>query len=127
MTRAIEQSLNLVPVIKPKTLNPVVQRRSRLLKSIRKQQSILEAYKVGEKTQRMWFWVNEDGKIYLQIKYGKLTLELSKGKYAIQCDSLDDVSKNLSIIEGLVNKGEFDNLLTGMSKEIRSKFSKIDQ
>ena len=124
MTRAIEQALSLVPVTKPKTINPVVQRRSRLLKSIRRQQSLVEAYKSGEKTFRTWFWMNEDGKIYLQIKYGKVALELGKGKYAIQCNSLDDVASNLSIVETLVNKGEFDAMLSTISKEIRSKFTK---
>lgn len=125
MTRAIEQALSLVPVTKPKTVNPVVQRRSRLLKSIRRQQTLIEAYKSGEKTHRTWFWMNEDGKIYLQIKYGKLALELGKGKFAIQCNSLDDVASNLSIVETLVSKGEFDGMLGNMSKEIRSKFGKI--
>lgn len=124
MTRAIEQALSLVPVTKPKNMNPVVQRRSRLLKSIRRQQGLVEAYKAGEKTHRTWFWMNEDGKIYLQIKYGKLALELGKGKFAIQCNSLDDVSSNLAIVETLVNKGEFDAMLGNMSKEIRSKFGK---
>jgi hypothetical protein len=124
MTRAIEQALSLVPVNKPKTINPVVQRRSRLLKSIRRQQSLVEAYKSGEKTFRTWFWMNEDGKIYLQIKYGKVALELGKGKYAIQCNSLDDVASNLTIVETLVNKGEFDAMLSTISKEIRSKFTK---
>jgi hypothetical protein len=124
MTRAIEQALSLVPVSKPKSVNPVVQRRTRLLKSIRRQQMMVEAFKTGEKTHRTWFWMNEDGKIYLQIKYGKLALELGKGKFAIQCNSLDDVSANLTIVETLVNKGEFDAMLTNMSKEIRSKFGK---
>lgn len=54
MTRAIEQALSLVPVTKPKTVNPVVQRRSRLLKSIRKQQTLVEAYKAGEKISSRW-------------------------------------------------------------------------
>jgi hypothetical protein len=85
---------------------------------------MVEAFKTGEKTHRTWFWMNEDGKIYLQIKYGKLALELGKGKFAIQCNSLDDVSANLAIVETLVNKGEFDAMLTNMSKEIRSKFGK---
>jgi heme exporter protein D len=40
MTRAIEQALSLVPVSKPKSMNPIVQRRSRLLKSIRRQQML---------------------------------------------------------------------------------------
>ena len=124
MTKAIEQALALVPVTKPKTLNPVVQRRTRLLKSIRRQQTMVKSYKAGEKTQRTWFWMNEEGKIYLQIKYGKLSLELSKGKFAIQCGSLDDVASNLQIVETLVNKGEFDAMLTSVSKEIRSKFDK---
>ena len=124
MTRAIEQSLSLVPVVKPKNINPIVQRRTRLLKSIRRQQSLVDLYKQGEKTHRTWFWMSEDGKIYLQIKYGKLPLELGKGKFAIQCLSLDDISNNLTIVETLVNKGEFDGMLTNMSKEIRSKFTK---
>ena len=124
MTRSIEQALPLVPVSKPKTMNPVVQRRARLLKSIRRQQALVLANKAGEKTHRTWFWMNEDGKTYLQIKYGKLALELGKGKFAIQCQSLEDVSANLLIVETLVNKGEFDALLTAVSKEIRSKFGK---
>lgn len=124
MTKSIEQSLALVPVNKPKTINPVVQRRTRLLKSIRRQKSLVETYKAGEKTHRTWFWMNEDGKIYLQIKYGKVALELGKGKFAIQCVSLDDISNNLGIVETLVNKGEFDEMLTNISKDIRSKFVK---
>jgi len=124
MTRAIEQALSIVPVTKPKTMNPVVQRRHRLLKSIRRQQALVEAYKAGDKTNRTWFWMSEDGKVYLQIKYGKLPLELGKGKFAIQCKSLDDVLSNLAIVETLVNKGEFDPMLTLISKEIRSKFGK---
>lgn len=126
MSRAIEQSLNLVPIAKPKNINPVVQRRARLLKSIRKQQTLVETYKAGEKTNRTWFWMSEDGKIFLQIKYGKVALELGKGKFAIQCSSLDDVVKNLSIVETLVNKGELDVMLTGISKDIRSKFGKSE-
>jgi hypothetical protein len=68
--------------------------------------------------------MNEDGKIYLQIKYGKLAIELGKGKFAIQCNSLEDVSSNLTIVETLVGKGEFDEILTSMSTEIRSRFEK---
>ncbi len=95
-----------------------------MLKSIRRQQALVETYKSGEKTFRTWFWMNEDGKIYLQIKYGKVALELGKGKYAIQCNSVDDVASNLLIVETLVNKGEFDAMLSTISKEIRSKFTK---
>jgi len=124
MARAIDQALSLVPVTKPKSVNPVTQRRNRLLKAIRKQQVALERHKLGEKTHRVWFWSNEDGKIYLQIKYGKVVLELAKGKYAIQCNGLEDVAKNLAIVESLIHKGELDSVLTQISRDIRSRFVK---
>lgn len=126
MTKSIEQALKLVPVTKPKNIDPIIQRRNRLLHSIRRQNVLLDKFKGGEKTTRRWFWTNEAGQIFLQIKYGKTVLELSKGKYAIQCNTIDDVGSNLAIVEALVNKGEFDSILTAISKDIRSKF-KPDQ
>jgi hypothetical protein len=124
MVKAIDQALTLVPVIKPKAINPVTQRRNRLLKAIRKQQAALEQYKLGEKTDRVWFWSSEEGKLYLHIKYGKVVLELAKGKFAIQCNTLDDVARNLGLVENLINKGEFDQVLTQVSRDIRARFGK---
>jgi len=124
MGKTLEQTLSLVPVTRPKAANPTVQRRSRLLRAIRKQQMMVERFRQGEKTDRAWFWSNEEGKIYLQIKYGKVVLELAKGKFAIQCVSLEDVAKNLGVVENLIHKGEFDTVLSIVSKDIRSRFGK---
>lgn len=124
MSRAIEQSLKLVPVTKPKTANPNVQRRVRLTKAIKRQLALIDDYRAGNKTNRTWFWMDEDGQLFLQIKYGKNPLEMSKGKFAIACSSIDDVESNLKIVESLVIKGEFDSLLVTMSQDIRSKFKK---
>jgi hypothetical protein len=104
MVKAIDQALTLVPVIKPKAVNPVTQRRNRLLKAIRKQQAALEQFKLGEKTDRVWFWSNEDG--------------------TIQCNTLDDVAKNLGLVESLIHKGELDHVLTLVSRDIRARFGK---
>jgi hypothetical protein len=120
----IEKSLNLVPVKKPHSINPVLQRRTRLIKGINRQVLLLRKYQNGEKTNRPWFWRNEEGKIYLQIKYGKTPLELSKGKFSIECSSIDDIETNLDIVESLVCIGEFDSHLEDVSKEIRSNFKK---
>ena len=68
--------------------------------------------------------MNEDGQIYLQSKYGKMALELGKGKLSIKGSSLEDVVSNLGIVETMVNKGEFDAMVTTISKDIRSKFAK---
>lgn len=127
MNKHIEQALKLVPVTKPKSFNPVIMRRNRLLQSIRKQQGLLEKFKTGERTSRLWFWFNEDGQIFLQIKYGKTALDLGKGKYSIQCHTIDDVGSNLGIVEALVSKGYFDDILTATSKRIRAKFKRSDR
>jgi len=122
MTRTIEKSLNLVPVTKPKTTNPTTQRRNRLLKAIRRQKLMLEKYKAGEKTNRVWFWTSDDGNTYLQIKYGKTAIELGKGKFAILCENIDDIATNLETVESLTVKGEFDSILATISQEIKAKF-----
>lgn len=120
----IEKSLKLVTAQKPQAENPVVQRRTKLQKAIHRQVILLKNYQKGEKTNRPWFWVNEDGTIYLQIKYGKMPLELSKGKFTIECSSLEDIETNLDKVEALVCIGEFDSHLAEASKNIRTKFKK---
>ncbi|MBL4874864.1 MAG: hypothetical protein JKY41_16170 [Rhodobacteraceae bacterium] len=120
----LEQSLKLVPVKKPKQVNPIVHRRERLLKSINNQIEMVRRYRLGEKTNRLWFWSDENGNTFLPIKYGKVVLELGKGKYSIQCSSVDDVETNLETVKTLVIRGEFDDILTKVSKEIRAKFGR---
>lgn len=117
-----DQSLKLVPVKKPKLGNPIVQRREKLLKSINNQVELLQRYKNGEKANRIWFWKDEDGNIFLPIKYGKVVLELGKGKFAIQCGSVEDIKTNLEAIKSMVSKGDFDEVLDTASTQIRKKF-----
>ena len=119
-----EQSLNLVPVKKPSSHNPIVLRRERLIKSINRQLELVHKHRLGEKTTRVWFWVDEDGNYFLPIKYGKQILELGKGKFSIQCSSLDDIENNLESVKTFVMKGELDQILTTASQEIRKKFGK---
>lgn len=116
--------LKLVSVIKPKQQDPALLRREKMIKGLNRQSQILEHYRLGEKTSGQWFWVNEDGIIFLPIKYGKVTLELSKGMYAIHCDTLEEVEDNLEFIRKATIKGELDNTLKSISKELRSKFVK---
>lgn len=120
----LDQSLNLVPVKKPDQQNPVVLRRERLLKSINRQLDLVQKYRMGERTTRVWFWIDEEGNYFLPIKYGKHVLELGKGKFSIQCSSLNDVENSLESVKSFVMKGEFDQVLTEISREIRKKFGK---
>ena len=50
-----------------------------------------------------WFWLNEEGKYFLSINYGKKPIELSKGKFSVICESLEEVKDSLNIIEQCVS------------------------
>ena len=81
-------------------------------------------YLEGDKVRNLWFWTDEDGNMFLPIKYGKTVLELSKGKYSIKCSNTDEVVKNLETVKSLILKGQFDDILSKTSEELRSKFKK---
>ena len=66
--------------------------------------------------------MDDSGKYYLSINYGKQPLELSKGKFSIVCESIDDVQKSLEVVRMSVQKGDFDPQLEKRSKVIRSNF-----
>lgn len=120
----IEQTLKLVSVTKPNYENPVVLRRDRLVSAINKQVELVKRYRLGEKTRGLWFWSDESGVLYLPIKYGKTVLELGKGKYAIECSTIDQVEDSLETVKSMVRRGDLDEVLKTTSEALRSKFLK---
>ena len=125
------KELNLTPVKKTVGRNPIVQRRESLIKGIDKQLSICESlisdnefardHHTGRKIPS-WFWLDDSGQYYLSINYGKQPLELSKGKFSIICDSVENVQSSLNVVRESVQKGDFDKQLEKRSKVIRSNF-----
>ena len=129
----LAKSLNLVPVVKPETRNPIVSRRQRLLTAIDRQMAMinvtvdggdLSTVTPGRKTPD-WYWMDEDGNYFVSIKYGKKPVEIGKGKYSIQCESLREIIDALKIVKEHVIRGEIDGQLTALAKSIRKNFGKI--
>ena len=125
------KELNLTPVKKTVGRNPIVQRRESLIKGIDKQLSICESLISDNEFARdhhtgrripSWFWLDDSGQYYLSINYGKQPMELSKGKFSIVCDSIENVQSSLSIVRESVQMGDFDKQLEKRSKVIRSNF-----
>lgn len=125
------KELNLTPVKKTVGRNPIVQRRESLIKGIDKQLSICESLISDNEFARdhhsgrkipSWFWLDDSGQYYLSINYGKQPLELSKGKFSIICDSIENVQSSLNVVRESVQKGDFDKQLEKRSKVIRSNF-----
>jgi hypothetical protein len=126
--------LNLSP-LKKTPLNKTISRRMKLLNNLNKQLKysiiLLDGgdNRIENEFNRkvsLWFFLEESGKYFLEIKYGKEVLNLGDKtkKYSIICNDMMEVNKNLGIVKDSVMKGEFDRVLEDVSKNIRSKFKK---
>ena len=69
-----------------------------------------------------WWWKEKSGRYLLAFKYGSKTLELSKGKPSVQCESLQEVKKVLETVFAAADKGELDSLLMSAGTELRKRF-----
>ena len=125
---SISTQLNLVSDTKPVGGSVVVNRRQRVIKSINTQISQINDDVNGDDTYRRkkpsWYWLDENGVYFVSLRYGKQAVELSKGKYSVQCQSLEEVASSLEVLREYVSKGEYDDKLSSMAKSIRSNFKR---
>ena len=99
---------------KPTKSNPVTQRRMKLVTNIKGNcNPSLTMIKVNK-----WWWMEEDGCYYFEVRYGKKPIELQKGMYSVQCLDESKLVANLATIQRMVKQGDFDSQLETMSKSI---------
>ena len=141
--------LKLVTSKKHSTLSPIVHRRNKLCTKIHEQIELCEAQKAGQtyapkklktfvnrqtgermtaevvKRVKEWFWIGENGKINLAIKYGSKTLALNKkGANAIELSTGDELINTLKSLKVAVVNGELDEAITDVSEATRAGFGK---
>jgi hypothetical protein len=94
-----------------------------------------KAYKNKQSGERMtvevvkrvkeWFWIGENGKINLAVKYGAKTLPLNKkGANAIELASGEELIKTLMDLKTATLNGELDEAINEVSSATRLAFSK---
>ena len=141
--------LKLVTSKKHSTLSPIVHRRNKLCTKIHEQIELCEAQKSGQtyapkklktfinrqtgermtvevvKRVKEWFWIGDNGKINLSIKYGSKTLALNKkGANAIELLTGDELINTLKSLKIAVINGELDEAITEVSEATRAGFGK---
>ena len=139
--------LKLVASKRERNLSPIIVRRNKLAAKIEEQLQLATAQKEGrlyapkriknvtnaegervavETTNRVkeWYWTTPANKINLCVRYGSKTLELSKGKNAIELSSGDELLSTLSMLKEAVIAGELDDAITNASDNLRAGFSK---
>ena len=71
-----------------------------------------------------WWFTGANGKIALTLKYGAKTLEIIKGKNAIETADMDDLIATLEVIKTAVAAGELDAQIEQASSTLRAGFKK---
>lgn len=140
--------LKLVSSKKERNVSPVVARRNKLAGKIDEQLLFATAQRDGqiyapkrlknvidkatgerktvEATKRIkeWYWTNSTGKIHLSVRYGSKTLELAKGKNAIELNSGDELLATLVTLKEAVIAGELDDAIAQASDKLKAGFTK---
>ena len=127
---------------KPLFKDPVVVRRTKFMEKLNEQILLVTRHSEGHeastpmvvekqdlgsgvvsKQSSAWWWKEKSGRYLLAFKYGSKTLELSKGKPSVQCESLQEVKKVLETVFAAADRGELDSLLMSAGTELRKRFS----
>jgi hypothetical protein len=140
--------LKLVSSKKERNVSPIVARRTKLVGKIDEQLLFATAQRDGEiyapkrlknvtdkvtgerktveatKRIKEWYWTNSTGKIHLSVRYGSKTLELAKGKNAIELNTGDELLATLTTIKEAVIAGELDDAISQASEKLKAGFTK---
>jgi hypothetical protein len=139
-------SLKLVSSKKPRSIAPVLHRRNKLSSKLWEQIQFARAQLEGKsyapikyrtvtdaetgvrrqvelpKRIKPWWFVAENGKVCVSVKYGSYTLELAKGKPSVEVASASELVRTLETIKTAVEAGELDAQIDQASNTLRSGF-----
>ena len=140
-------TLKLTADQKPTRMAPVQMRRNKLALRLWEQEQLALAHSTGlqyspiqlrtvtdadtgarkqietHKRVKPWWFTANNGKLILSIKYGAATLELAKGKFAVEIAADKDLAPTLSTLRGAVLAGELDAAIDMAANALKSNFS----
>lgn len=138
--------LKLVAAKKPNQMPAIQQRRNKLAKRLWEQIELAKAQQTGttytptkfrtitdaetglrkqvetSKRVKAWWFVAENGKLVLSVRYGTKVLELAKGKWAVEVGSDKDLVGVLEVLKDAVLAGELDTQIDAASDKLREGF-----
>ena len=148
MSTSALATLKLTTARKPRALPDVIKRRNKLLNKLSEQRELAMAQlegrnytpkrlrtvrdvATGERTVRempvrikAWWWTGEKNETLLSIFYGSKTLELAKGKTAIEIVDYKQLVSVLDTVITATQNAELDVLIEAASVKLRDGFKK---
>ena len=139
-------TLKLTAAQKPTQMSPVQQRRNKLAKRLWEQIELAKAQQAGtqytatkfrtitdketglrkqvetNKRVKAWWFVADNGKLSLSVRYGTKVLELARGKHAVEVGAEKDLVGVLDVIKTAVLAGELDTAIENAANKLRDGF-----
>ena len=141
-------TLKLTAAQKPTQMSPIQQRRNKLAKRLWEQMELAKAQQAGtqfvatkfrtitdnetglrkqvetNKRVKAWWFVAENGKLSLSVRYGTKVLELARGKHAVEVGAEKDLVGVLDVIKTAVLAGELDTAIDNAANKLRDGFGR---
>ena len=139
-------SLKLVAQRQPSKVSPVVHRRNKLMGKLKDQIALARAAAEGASFQahrqrtivdpetglrrsvavprriRPWWFMADNGKTAVSVRYGATVLELSKGRFAIELSDSGELVAALETVSAAVQAGELDAAIEAAAAKLRDRF-----
>jgi len=139
-------NLKLVSAKRLVAVSPVLQRREKLVKAVEDQMQLVAAIAEGRtyapavvrlvkdaaglrqrvesfRRVRPWWW-KANGKVNLAVRYGAKTLELAKGKNAVELHNETELADALRVIKNAAQAGELDAQLDAIGRVVATGVAK---
>jgi hypothetical protein len=75
------------------------------------------------KRLKPWWWIADNGKTCITLRYGAKVLEISKGKNAIETAGVAEVITSLQLLNEAVGAGELDAQMEALSGQVTEAFA----
>jgi hypothetical protein len=148
MATATLAGLKLTAAQKSTSINPVQLRRNKMSKRLWEQIQLAKAQTSGSqfsaskfrtiidsetglrkqvevpKRVKAWWFIAENGKTAVAIRYGARVLELARGKFAVEIASPAQLIPTLELIKTAIDAGELDEQLAVTAVSVRASFKR---
>jgi len=140
--------LKLVAAKRPQAASPIVLRRNKLSNQLHEQIELARCQADGKtyapsrlrsikdkhtgerklidsvKRVKQWWFVADNGRVCLQVRYGTRVLELAKGKNSIDVGTVAELLPVLTTVKKCVEAGELDSQIDAASAAVRERFTR---
>jgi len=141
-------TLKLTATQKSSKASPVQERRNKLAKRLWEQIELAKSKQTGTtftatkfrtitdketglrkqveqiKRLKQWWWTTDAGKVAISVRFGPRTIEIAKGKYAVEIASEKDLVPTLDLLRQATLNGELDTAIEFVSTKLRDGFKK---